>query len=406
MGLFDKIFPKAAQTKEMDGYFKTFSTYTPSFTTFDGGIYEMELTRSAVHSFATFCSKFKPEIAGTAYKSLEKVLQFQPNPFMDTTKFLYRIATILSVNTTAFIVPMLAENSETIVGFYPILPQQTEIVEYKGEPWLRYTFGNGKKTAIELARVGVMTQHQYKDDFFGDGNAALAPTMKLLDIQRQGMAEAISQSANIRFMAKIANVMRAEDLGAERDRFASENLSSNNKSGMLLFDGKYSDIKQIDSKPFVIDAEQMKLIQTNVYNYFNTNEAILQNKFSEEEFNAFYEGKLEPFALQLGLVLTNMTFTSREKATGNEIILTANRMQYASNSTKLAVSQTLFDRGILSTNQVMDIWNMAHVADGDKRYIRKEYAEMSKLDSPIELLEKETVKEKEPEIESEKVAEE
>lgn len=75
-----------------------------------------------------------------------------------------------------------------------------------------------------------------------------------------------------------------------------------------------------------------------------------------------------------------MTYTEKELARGNQIVFTANRLQYASNATKLQVSTQLFDRGILTTNQIMDIWNMAHVEDGDKRYIRKEYTETSKLD--------------------------
>lgn len=74
----------------------------------------------------------------------------------------------------------------------------------------------------------------------------------------------------------------------------------------------------------------MRLINENVYNYFGVNEAILQNKFNEEQFNAWYEGKLEPFIVQLGLALTNMTFTDHEIAFGNEIMFSANRLQYAS----------------------------------------------------------------------------
>lgn len=379
MGLLDKIFSKQAQQKQIDGYFKTLTAYTPSFTTYQGGIYEMELTRSAIHSFATQCSKLKPEIQGNAYRNLEKTLQFKPNPFMDTTKFLYRIATILSVNTTAFIIPLYANDYETLIGYYPILPQRCEIVQVGNEPWLRYTFLNGEKAAIEWSRVGVLTQYQYKDDFFGDGNGVLSPTLQLLDIQKQGMEEGIKQSAMIRFMAKIGQTLRPEDIEKERKRFSEQNLSADNKTGVMMFDAKYSDVKQIDSKPFIIDAEQMKLIQTNVYNYFGTNEDILQNKFDENKWNAYYEGKVEPFALQLSLVMSNMTYTQKELSFGNGIIWTANRMQYASNQTKLQVSSQLFDRGILTTNQVMDIWNMAHVEDGDKRYIRKEYTEVSKL---------------------------
>ena len=384
MGLFDKLFPnkgKTVQNEKLDGYFKTLSAYSPSFSTYEGGLYEMELTRSAINAYATAVSKLKPEFTGSAYQSLAKRMQFKPNPYMDTTKFLYRLATILSVNTTAFIIPLYADDLESITGYYPILPQRTEIVEHKGEPYLRYTFNNGEKAAIELNRVGILTQYQYKNDFFGDGNAPLMPTMQLMDIQKQGMEEAIKQSANIRFMAKLGQTLRSEDIEKERNRFSKQNLSSDNQSGVMMFDSKYSEVNQIDSKPYVIDDKQMQQIKTNVFNYFGINEDIIQNKFTEEQFNAFYEGKIEPFSLQLGLVMTNMTFTENEIAHGNQIMWTANRMQYASNSTKLQVSTQLFDRGILSTNDVMDIWNMAHVEDGDKRFIRREYTESDKLDN-------------------------
>lgn len=381
MGLLEKIFPQKTQNKlTLQEYFKTLNAYSPSFTSFSGGIYEMELTRAAIHSFASMCAKLKPEVQGKAYKNLEKTLQFKPNPWMDTYKFIYRIATILEVDTTAFIVPLYAADEVTIAGFYPLLPQRVEIVQANDEPWLRYTFHNGQKAAIELHKVGILTKYQYQDDFFGASNQALAPTLSLMDIQKQGMQEAIKQSAMIRFMAKTGSIMRPEDVIKERDKFSNDNLSADNKSGLLIYDGKYSDVKQIDSKPFVIDDKQMALIQTNVYNYFGTNEKILQNSYDENGFNAYYEGKIEPFALQLGLVLSNMMYTQRELALNNQIILTSNRLQYASNQTKLSVSSQMFDRGILSTNQIMDIWNMAHVEDGDKRWIRKEYAEISKLD--------------------------
>ena len=50
------------------------------------------------------------------------------------------------------------------------------------------------------------------------------------------------------------------------------------------------------------------------------------------------------------------------------------------NTDKLNVSSQMFDRGVLSLNDIMDIWNLPHVEGGDKRFIRKEYIEVSKLD--------------------------
>lgn len=381
MGLFDKLFPKKTQEKEVEGYFQSLNMYTPIFSSYEGGIYEMELTRAAIHSIATHCSKLKPEIQGKAYKNLEKTLQFQPNPYMDTTKFIYRLATILSVNTTAFIIPLYAGDYETIVGYYPLLPQHTELVQADGEPWLRYSFNNGQKAAIELKRVGVLTQFQYRDDFFGDGNLVLLPTLSLLDIQKQGMEDGIKQSATIRFMAKLGQTLRPEDLKRERLLFSTDNLSSDNATGVMMFDAKYADVKQIDSKPFIIDADQMKLIQTNVYNYFGVSESILQNSYTEESYNAFFEGKLEPFSLQLSLVMTNMTFTQKEITAGSQIVLTSNRMAYASSETKLSVSTELFDRGVLSQNEIRDIWQIPPIKgeEANKYMIRLEYTDVENL---------------------------
>ena len=377
MGVFETIFKKPRGDIAAEGYFKMLNGYTPVFTNAPESVYEMELTRAAIHSFATFASKLKPEINGSAYRSLEKVLQFKPNPFMDTTKFVYRIATILSVNNTAFIVPIEDKYGVT-VGFYPVLPQRCEVVEYKGEAYLRYTFQNGQRAAIEFSRVGVMTQFQYSSDFFGEDNGALKPTMQLIHTQNQGIIQGVKNSASIRFLAKVANMLKPEDITKERKRFTADNLSAENHSGMVIYDAK-----PIESKPFTVNAAQMAQINENVFNYFGTNANILQNKYTEDEWGAYYEGKVEPFAIQLSLVMSNMLYTAREIAHGNSVIWTANRLQYASNSTKLSISTQLFDRALLNRNGVMDIFNMQHVEGGDKYYIRKEYAEVSELGKEV-----------------------
>ena len=203
--------------------------------------------------------------------------------------------------------------------------------------------------------------------------------MQLIHTNNQGIINGVKNSAAIRFLAKIANLFDSEDIKKERERFTKDNLSADNQSGMIIYDNKFSEVKQVDSKPFTINANQMMQIKENVFDYFGVSEGIIQNKYSEDEWNAFYEGAIEPFALQLSLVMTNMTFTEHQKSCGNSIIFTANRLQYASNQTKLSISTQLFDRGLINRNAVMDIWNMAHVENGDKYYIRKEYTEVSQL---------------------------
>lgn len=378
MGIFEAIFKKPKADVNAKGYFKMLNGYSPVFTNAPESIYEMELTRAAIHSFANFCGKLKPEVTGTARQNLSKILLFKPNPFQDTYKFLYRLATILLVNNTAFVCP-IEDAFGRLVGYYPLLPQNCEVIDVGGKPYLRYSFATGQKAAVEFEKVGILTRFQYSNDFFGADNRAFNPTMQLIHTNNQGIINSVKNSAAIRFLAKIANLFDAEDIKKERERFTKDNLSADNQSGMIIYDNKFSEIKQVDSKPFTINANQMMQIKENVFDYFGVSEGIIQNKYSEDEWNAFYEGAIEPFALQLSLVMTNMTFTEHQISCGNSIIFTANRMQYASNQTKLSISTQLFDRGLINRNAVMDIWNMAHVEDGDKYYIRKEYTEVSQL---------------------------
>jgi hypothetical protein len=381
MGLLEKIF-KPREIKQADvvtSYFRTLSAYAPVFTSWDGGLYEMELTRAAVHAFASQCSKLKPEVQGAANSRIQAAISSRPNPYMDISRFIYRVATILAVENTVFIVPLLEDADSTIVGYWPLLPQGVEVFDWNAETWLRYTFRDGSKAAIEYSRVGVLTNMQYKDDFFGSNNRPLSPTLTLLDVQRQGMEEAIKSAAAIRFMAKLGQTLRPEDIKRERERFAADNLSAENTSGVMMFDAKYADVQQIDSHPWLIDDKQMALIKANVFDYFGVNEKILQNDYDENTWNAFYEGKVEPFALQLGLALTNMTFTDREQSFGNKIMFSSSRLQYASNATKVQVVTQLVDRGLMSNWQAAEVFNLPQPPGPERWVIRGEYIDMQNL---------------------------
>lgn len=380
MGIFDNIRKKAKMEQLVNEYFSMINSYSPRFTTFEGGLYEMELTRAAIHSFATHVAKLKPEVNGSGNETIERILQYKPNHLMDTKKYLYRIATVLSVDNTAFIVP-LEDKRGVITGFYPLATKKCKLVKVNGTQYLVYEFDDTNKSAIELDRVGILNQFQYKDELFGESNKCFAPTLELMNVQNQGIIEGIKNGASIRFLAKLAQTLKPKDVEEERNNFVKSNLSNSNNGGVMMFDQKYSEVKQIDSKPFIVNPVQMQQIKENVFDYFGTNEKILQNNFSSDEWSSYYEGKIEPFALELGLVHTNMLFSDREIAFGNEVLFTANRLQYMSNTEKLQTVTQLFDRGFLTHNQGLEIFNMAPVEDGDKRYIRKEYTETSYLDS-------------------------
>ena len=375
MALFDFLFGKTKQPPEgrYEGTYKLLNVYQPRFTSYGGGLYESELVRAAINARATHVSKLAVTTKGSARPALQNKLKHGPNQLQTWSQFLYRLSTLLDVHNTAFIIPILDQYGEPS-GVYTPLPERCTIVQYGKTPYLRYEFSHGEKASIELSYCGIMTKYQYKSDFFGETNHALFPTMDLIHIQNQGIEEGVKSAATYRFMAQLSNFAKNSDVAKERRRFTEENFSKDAQGGgLLLFPNTYQNIQQINAKPWVIDNDQMTLIQKNVFEYFGVNEDILENKAFGDSWSAFYEGAIEPFAIQFSEVMTKMLFTFREQTEGNLVMATSNRMQYLSNADKLNVSSQLLDRGIMSINDVREIWNLPPVDGGDARIIRGEY---------------------------------
>ena len=376
MGVFDWLFKNRPKVKEKDyeGFFRMLNGYTPKFTSHKGGIYEAQLVRSAIHARASHVSKLKIEMQGSARPALQAKMKHGPNSIQTWSQFMYRLSSILDVYNNAFIVPVYDDYGEPSGIFAPV-PRKCEVIQYNEEPWMRYEFGWGEHAAIPLNECGIMTKFQLDSDFFGESNRALLPTMDLIAIQNQGIQEGVKSAATYRFTASTSNFSKAEDLKKERLRFNDENFGREAKGGgILLFPNTYKDVKQIDVKPWVIDAEQMKIINENVYEYFGVNEAILKNEAYGDKWTAFYEGAVETFAIQFSEVMTTMLYTLREQSAGNRVMATANRLQYLSNAEKLNVSTQLLDRGIISLNDAREIWNLPGLGEaGDQRIIRGEY---------------------------------
>lgn len=380
MGLFDSIFrPNREQQKAVRSeFFKTLTGYKPVFHTWQGSIYESELIRAAIYAKARHISKLKFSATGSAKLGLQAKLKQNPNQWQTWPQFLARTSTILDIHNTAFIVPVKDKNLTT-TGYYTVLPTKCEVVEHKDDVWLRYKFHYDEVAAVRLSECVILTQHQYKKDFFGETNFALEPTVKMIDLNKQGIEEAIKNGATFRFWAKANNFAFDDDLKKEANRFGSLAFSGDS-DGMLLFPNTYTDIHQYDNKPYTVDSDQLKQIQSNVYNYFGVNEDVLQNKAYGDTWSAFYEGAVEPFSIALSDGLTKAMFTERERATGNEVMFTSNRLQYMSNADKLAVAAQLTDRGIFSINEAREVFNLAPVDGGDVRTIRGEYKNVNELE--------------------------
>lgn len=375
MGLFEKIFSRKEANRAAETFFQELNGYTPTFYNWGGRLYESELVRSSIDAKARHCSKLSFVVRGSAKPNMVRELTKKPNEYQTWSKFLYRVSTILEMQGTCFIVPTWNRFDE-IVALNCIKPQSWSLVtvNQENEPWIRFVFDGGKVASARLREVGILTKYQYKDDFFGTNNDALTDTMELINIQNQGISEAVKSSATYRFMAKVSNFTKPEDLAKERKRFTEENLGRSG-GGMLLFPNTYADIQQIKATPYTVDTAQRELIQTNVFNYFGVSNEILQNKATPDQMDAFFNGAIEPFSIQLSEVLTNLLFTKTEQSYGARVVIAANRLQYMTVTSKISLVKELGDRGFITINEARELFNYEPLPEelGNKMPIRGEF---------------------------------
>ena len=384
MGLIDRIFGRPRGATLQDGRFETFTAYSPVFTSWNGRIYESELVRAAVDAKARHACKLQYTMEGQARRKLYTATKTAPNPWYTWPQFLERCSNIYDVQNNLFIVPVLDEYGQ-VGGFFPAVPSQCEVVQRGGEPYLKYTFIGGQKRSVQLSRCAVITKHQLKDDFFGEKNTPLGPTMELVNMVNQGIMEGVKNAATYRFMAQLNTKAFDEDLRKERERFDRNNFQSGG-GGLLLFGNQMTNIKELNQKTFAVDPAQMTLIKQNVCDYFGVSEKVIRNEATGDELDAFFNGSIEPFAIKLSDGMSRMVFTERELNGGNRIMFASNRLQYMAIAAKISMAQQLGDRGVLTIDEIRELFNYAPLPDGKGQYtpIRGEYKDVQGTDEEDE----------------------
>ena len=382
MGMLEKIFGKREQPAGLKNaqIFRMLEGYTPAWTTWRGSVYESELIRASLDAWGRHAGKLKPNLKGSAAEELQNRLKVKPNRFREWSQFLYQTATVLGVRNNVFLVKTRDDYGNQ-TGIINIIPDSWELVEYQGEPWIRFMLPNNKRRAERLSETGILVRMQYKNELFGESNEALKPVMDLITIQRQGISEGIKNGNSYRFWAQSDNWASDEDLSSEMERFNKFTFGNKKAAGgVLIFPNTYTNIQQMKHEGFTVDKEQQEHIKANVFDYFCVNEDILQNKAFGDAWLAFYEGFVEWFAIQLGEVISGMLFTDRERASyNNELFFSSNRLQYMSNSDKLNAVTQLGDRGLATRNELREILNLPPLPGdvGDQIPARGEYYDVT-----------------------------
>lgn len=372
MGLFD-IFKRSRSTYNSD--FKPYDIATWSYRSFDGQTLNIDLVRASVDALARNIAKMslravianKDGTTTVDYVSdIAKVLK-HPNPYMTMYDFLYKTSAMYFLNNNAFIYPEYDEKGY-LVALHPINYKTFKLYELNNKLYASFQLSYTRTYTVPYDRIIHLRNHFIRDDLMGDANAALYTACELLDAQNQGIINGIKNSAIIRGILKTVNVIKEDDLTKAKERFIKDNLSAQNNGGVIAVDGKF-DYQNIESKPYIVDSATMEQAKNKIFTYFGVNEEFLQNKFTSDQYEAVYEGRLEPFAILLTDSLTYALYTERERGFGNEIEVNMSRLKYQPTATIVNVISATKELGLFTRDDYRSMLGytpLGHDRGGDE----------------------------------------
>ena len=340
------------------------------FTPYKGDFKNDADVRACVDAIARNGAKMHPRhirnnkdgmenIKGSLYRLLSK----QPNELQNAYQFYYQVITNLELYNDSFIYVQRDITNNKVTGLYPLDFSEGKLYEYEGNIYIKFKFGRSKERFVPYDSCIHLTRYVGEDGLFGGKITPIIKILSMKHIMDEGMINAIKTTQNIRGIIKSTKAMlKPEDVKKMRDQFVDDFVKNNNKSGIGGLDAT-TDFTPVKLEPTTASDSQIKIIDNKLLSYFGVNENIIQSKYSEDEWNAFYESVLEPIGLQMSLEFSNKIFTPTEKYFGNEIIFESNALQYASNSTKIQLLR--FGTNIMTQNELREVFNLAPREGGD-----------------------------------------
>lgn len=365
----NSIFGKV-RTFTKTGTWKEVGTYTSRFTPFGTDMYSDALVRSSIRAIAEHTSKANIKairrnetgrISGD--KTLETMIQLRPNMYMNGKDFLYKVRTRLEIDNNSFVF-IQRNDTGRCIGLYPVPKSTYQALDSGGDLFIQFEFPNGNRTVLPWDDLAILRKDYSSTDIFGDDNTPIFDTLDLIATSNQGTSNAIKATANLRGILKSTKAMLdPADVKKQKELFVADYLNLENEGGIASLDSTQEFIP-ISMNPTTANYKHVEELRNNVFRYFGVNDDILMSKAIGDTWEAFYEARIEPFLIALGLELTYKIFTDRERGFGNEIILESNRLQYTSMPNKLALV-ALVDRGAMTPNEWREVFNMSPVDGGD-----------------------------------------
>ncbi|MCC8050931.1 MAG: phage portal protein [Clostridiales bacterium] len=337
------------------------------FTAFSGTAYGNAAFRGAVDAIARHTAKLQ---AHCSRADVENLLQNTPNPYMTAYDLLYKSATAYYSTNNAFI---LIQRERGIAAFYPLTPASVEFIGAQdGTIYTRMIFTDGKDVLLPYSDLIHLRRHYSTNELLGSDNAPLYPLIDTAHTLTEATGAAVKNATNIRGVLKFTSLVNPAQVKAEKEQFVSDYFNPANNGGIAATDQRFEFVPTAQSA-YSVPSDVTESINRQICAYLGISPKIVAGEYTEDEFAAFYESMVEPFAIQASLEFS--------RKCGAEIKFTAERLEFSSAATRISLLRELLPFGVISINEARRLLALPEVKDGEKRLQSLNYVAADKADA-------------------------
>ena len=362
MSILSKLFGRQEKPQ-------AFIEINNTFSSFSGTGYSNAAFCAAVDAIGRHVGKLA---AHSDDKGLETLLASAPNAYMSGYDLLYKTAAAYFTNNNAFML-LQRDGGGRVTAVYPINPQSVEFRPGSdGALYMECLFPDGRQVTFAYSDIIHLRRHFLTNDLLGDSNAPLYPLLDTAETLNQGISASVKNGTSIRGVLKFTSLVNPAQVRAEKEQFVSDYFNPGNSGGIAATDQRF-DFVPANITPYNVPKEQIEAVNKQIFDYLGVGASIINGTYTENEFSAFYESLVEPFALQL-----SQEFRLKS---GVEITFTAERMEFSSADTKIKLLHEAAPLGLITVNEARKLLALPPVDDGDRRLQSLNYVSADKADA-------------------------
>lgn len=376
-----------------------FSDSRAVFSSFGNNIYMSDYVNNCIDRIAVEISKIEVRSVVQTQDSvisqnddISRLFSFQPNELQSTKDFLSCCEWLRRKYMNCFIYPKWEPVTDArgrtfrrYTAFYPLNPQQAELGHFEDGRWaIRFTWRDGSQDTIPYESIVHLRWRRGTSTLIGGGDDNGMPdersTMRaltVLDEVVQGLPKAIAAGLQMNGVFTAKSLMDQQALMKESDNL--EARIKNSPSGIMAIDlaGEFTPItKKITQVP----ESTLKFLKDIIRERYGISDAILSGDYNGDQHSAFYQSCIEDFIVELEQAMSFRLFSRRERDVGHRIKGYYSKVEYMNAKDKAELSTLAMQTGLMTLNQVGELYGLPPFEGGDRRIQSLNYANTDIVD--------------------------